>query len=361
MELMTEALFYNARPVFTVDGEDISDLARDILYLSVSETSDGLKSLEARFTAIGPMQGRNTESLLYLDGRQLDFGKRLQVSIGPRSRQRFVFDGFISALEIQFDEAQEPEMCVFAEDKLMDLRMTRRSRTFEEMSDQQIAEELAGEHGLQTDVNAQGPTYNQIQQCNMSDLAFLRERGRLLQAEVWLDGETLHFATRDNRQATSMTLIRGTDLVQVKVLADLAHQRTKVHICGFDANNAEAIDESVGEEAIAGEIGGGRSGVSILQNAFGERVSKRVMEVPLDSAEATAWAEAEMRRRGRQFVTVNGVANGVPDLIVGSILNLEQIGEPFSGEGYYVTKVQQEFSLAYGHRTHFEAQRAFIN
>jgi uncharacterized protein len=101
--------------------------------------------------------------------------------------------------------------------------------------------------------------------------------------------------------------------------------------------------------------------VSILQNAFGERVSKRVMEVPLDSAEATAWAEAEMRRRGRQFVTVNGVANGVPDLIVGSILNLEQIGEPFSGEGYYVTKVQQEFSLAYGHRTHFEAQRAFIN
>lgn len=357
---MTETLFYNARPVFTLDGQDISDLARDILYLSVSETSDGLKSLEARFTAMGPMPGRSTESLLYLNGRELDFGKRLQVSIGPRSRQRFVFDGFISALEIQFDEAQEPEVCVFAEDKLMDLRMTRRSRTFEDMSDQQIAEELAGEHGLQTQVNAQGPTYNQIQQCNMSDLAFLRERGRLLQAEVWLDGDTLHFATRDQRQATNLTLIRGTDLIQVRILADLAHQRTKVHIGGFDANSVEAIDESAGEEAISAEAVGGRSGVSILQNTFGQRISKRVMEVPLIAAEASAWAEAEMRRRARQFVTVNAIATGVADLIVGSTLNLEQVGEPFSGDGYYVTKVQQEFTLAYGHRTHFEAQRAFI-
>ena len=35
---MTEELFYNARPVFTIDGEDISDLARDIVYLKIDET-----------------------------------------------------------------------------------------------------------------------------------------------------------------------------------------------------------------------------------------------------------------------------------------------------------------------------------
>lgn len=358
---MTEELFYNAKPVFTIDGEDISDMARDIIYLSVNETVAGMKSLEARFTAIGPMLGSETEGLMYLDGRFIDFGKQLQVAIGPTSRQRFIFDGFISAIEIQFEETQEPEFCLKAEDKLMDLRMTRRSRTFEEQSDQQIAEELANEHGLQTDMNAQGPTFNQIQQCNMSDLAFLRERARLLQAEVWLENDILHFATRDNRQATSITLMRGTDLINVRIVADLAHQRTKIHVGGFDASNAQAIDESVGEEAILGEISGGRTGVSILQSAFGERLSKRVMEVPLDGAEATAWAEAEMRRRARRFVTVNAVARGMPDMIVGSILNLEQVGAPFDGDGYYVTKVAQVFSLAYGHRTHFECERATIN
>lgn len=358
---MTEEFFYNARPVFTVDGVDISELARDIVFLKVDETVDGLKSLEAHFTAIGPMQGRGTETLLYLDGRLVDFGKRLQVTIGPMSRQRFIFDGFISAMEMQFDEAQEPEFCIRAEDKLMDFRMTRRSRTFEEMSDEQIAEELANEHGLPSEVGVQGPSFNQIQQYNMSDLAFLRERARLLQAEVWIDGDTLHYKTRDNREGTSITLIRGTDLIHVKIAADLAHQRTQIHIGGYDADNAEAIDESAGEEAIASEISGGRTGISVLQDAFGERISKRVMEVPLDAAEASAWAEAEMRRRARQFVTVNGVTNGEADMIVGSILNLEQVGAPFNGEGYYVTKVSQQFSLAHGHRTHFQAERATIN
>jgi phage protein D len=358
---MTEELFSNARPVFSVDGEDISDLARDVIYLSVTENVDGLKSLQARFVAIGPVIGRDTESLLYLDGRSVDFGKNLKVTIGPLSRQRFIFDGFISALEIQFDEAQEPEFCLKAEDRLMDLRMTRRSRTFEEMTDAQIVQDIANEHGLEPRVDAQGPSYNQIQQCNMSDLAFLRDRARLLQAEVWVDDQSLNFFTRDKRQGTSLTLIRGTDLINVRASADLAHQRTEVHVNGYDADNVEAIDESAGEQAISSEVVGGRTGISILKKSFGERVSNRVMEVPLNSDEATNWAEAEMRRRARRFVTVNAVARGMPDLMVGSVLNLEQLGEPFNGDGYYVTKVQHTFNLNEGHRTSFEAERATIN
>lgn len=358
---MTEELFTNARPVFLIDGEDVSELARDVIYLCVNETIDGLKSLQARFSAIGPVRGRDTESLLYLDGRYVDFGKRLQVTIGPVSRQRFIFDGFISAMEIQFDEAQVPEFSLNAEDRLMDLRMTRRSRTFEDMTDAEILQDIANEHGLNPRTDVEGPRYNQLQQWNMSDLAFLRDRARLLQAEVWLDDENLNFSTRDKRQGTGLTLIRGTDLINVKVCADLAHQRTQIHVNGFDANRVEVIDERAGEEAISREIERGRTGISILQNAFGDRVSNRVMEVPLEASEAADWVAAEMRRRARRFVTVNAVARGIPDLMVGSILNLEQLGEPFNGDGYYATKVQHTFNLGEGHRTSFEAERATIN
>ncbi|WP_342807640.1 contractile injection system protein, VgrG/Pvc8 family [Alteromonas sp. M12] len=358
---MTDSLFFNAKPAFNVDGEDINELIRDVVYMSVKEGLDGLKTLEARFTAIGPMAGQRAESLLYLDGRYLDFGKQVKVAIGAGSRQRLIFNGYISALEIHFEEGQEPEFSFCAEDRLMDLRMTRISKTYEEMSDQQIVEEIANQHGLQIEVDADGPTYNQIQQCNMSDLAFLRERARLLQAEVWVDAETLHFKTRDKRSGTSLTLIRGTDLMQVRVSADLAHQKTKVHVAGYDATQKQPIDEWVDEDAISSEIGAGRSGVSILKNAFGERISKRVMEVPLQAEEASVWAIAEMQRRARQFVTVNAISVGVADLVVGSSITLEQIGTPFSGDGYYVTKLEQLFTLAEGHQTHFEAQRAYIN
>ncbi len=357
---MTEEFFFTSSPVFTVDGEDIGELGRDVVYLCVEESVSGLKSLQARFVAIGPVPGSSSESLMYLDGRLVDFGKALRLSIGPPAQQRVIFDGVISAMEASFEEAQEPEFCLYAEDTLMDLRMTRRMKTYEDMSDADIAADIAGEHGLTPQVEVDGPTYDRIQQFNMSDLAFLRERARLLQAEVWVDGSELHFKTRDRREGAEVTLIRGTDLIAAKISADLAHQRSSVRVSGYDANDRQVIDEEAGSEAIAGEVTTGRTGIEVLQSAFGARVSHRVREVPLDAAEAADWAAAELRRRARSFVTVDAVSRGTPDLTIGSRLNLEQVGAPFNGGGYYVTHVKHTYDLTQGHRTHFEAQRPTI-
>jgi len=354
---MTDPLIVDASPVFRIDGEDRGELARDILRVEVEESVDGLKTLNARFVAVGPDQGQESEAILYMDGRILDFGKRLELAIGGEHNQRWIFDGYISALEFFYEEGEEPEVALSAEDKLMDLRMTRRMKTYEEMSDADIAEAIAGEHGLSADVDVDGPTYDRIQQWNMSDLAFLRERARLLQAEIWLSEDTLHFKSRDRRNGTSLTLVRGTDLLTVRVGADLSEQRTEVRVSGYDADQRDVIDESAGDDVVQSEISSGRSGPSVLQSAFGERVSHRVKEVPLDASEATDWARAEMLRRARRFVTVDGVTRGHPDLVVGSQLNLEQMGGPFDGEGYIVTRVRHTFTLGQGHRTQFEAER----
>ncbi len=357
---MTNELFISSTPVFTVDDEDQGELARDLLFLQVEESISGLKNLRARFVAIGPQQGADEQQLMYMDGRILDFGKSLRVAIGPLEGQRTIFDGYISALEVSFDEGEDAEVSICAEDRLMDLRMTRRMRSYEEMSDADIASEIASEHGLTPEVDVTGPTYDRIQQWNMSDLAFLRERARLLQAEVWVDGDSLHFKTRDRRNGPEITLVRGNDIISVTAGADLAHQRTSVHVSGYDANNREVIDEEASESVVQAEITNGRSGPEVLQTAFGERISNRVREVPLDSSEAGDWADAEMLRRARGFVTVNGITNGTPDLIVGSQLTLERMGAIFNGENYYVTHVRHTYEQAGTHRTHFEAEKAAI-
>lgn len=354
---MTDPLIVDASPVFRVDGEDRGELARDVLHLQVEESVDGLKTLNARFVAVGPELGQQTETLLYLDGRIVDFGKHLELALGGEHNQRMIFDGYISALEFYYEEGEEPELSLCAEDKLMDLRMTRRMKTYEDMSDADIAEAIASEHGLSAEVDLDGPTYDRIQQWNMSDLAFLRERARLLQAEIWLNEDSLHFKSRDRRDATSLTLVRGSDLLAVRVGADLSEQRTEVRVSGYDANQREVIDEASGDDAVQGEISGGRSGPSVLQSAFGDRTSHRIKEVPLDAAEAGDWARAEMLRRARRFVTVDGVSRGQPDMVVGSQLNLEQLGAPFDGDGYIVTRVCHTFVLGEGHRTQFEAER----
>ncbi len=353
-------LLRSVAPVFEVDGQTKGELALDLLALEVEENTEGLKKLALTLTDLGAPDGAQQERSRYLDGQILDFGKKLKVSIGPADNARTIFDGLISALEAQFQEGSSPHVAIFAEDKLMSLRMTRRIKTYENVSDADIAQQIAQQHGLAAEVDAQGPTYKVVQQWNQSDLAFLRDRARLLQAEIWFSEEKLYFQTRDKRSAPEVTLVQGNDLIQLRVRADLAHQRTKIAVSGFDAQSKEKIHEEAEGSAIQAEISGGRTGVDILQQAFGERVSYRVREVPLVSAEATAWARAEMLRRARAFVALTGTTRGTPDLVVGSKVTLERCGAPFDGAGYYTTLVRHRYDLTNGYRTYFEAERPTI-
>jgi phage protein D len=229
------------------------------------------------------------------------------------------------------------------------------------VTDAELATGIAREHGLDADVQADGPRYDVVQQLNQSDLAFLRERARLIQAELWCTGTTLHFRSRSTRQATEVTLTKGAQLLSARISADLAAQRSEVVVSGYDATQRQQIDERATKDVVEAEAARGRSGVALVGSALGGSATSRVREVPLSSEEARAWARAEMLRRGRSFVTATGITNGTPDLVVGSRLTLRLVGEPFEGGGYYVTTVRHRFDLVSGLRTEFTAQRATLN
>jgi len=355
---MTDELYRATFPIFKVDGQVKGELARDITRLEIEESTEGLKTLSARFIAFGPQPSEQTERLLYLDGQVFDFGKSLEVSLGAPAEARTVFKGAVSAIEASYLETREPEVLVMAEDKLMTLRMTRRMRTYKSKTDADIASDIAGLHSLTPDVAADGPTYDVVQQWNQSDLAFLRERAALVQAEIWIEDDRLCFKNRrQQRPRTELTLVRGGRLMEVHLRADLAHQRTKVVVSGYDANAKDKIEEEAAGDAVSPEVERGRSGPSVLQRAFGERVSYRVREVPLTGQEARAFGSEEMCRRARGFVTVAGTTDGTPDLVVGSRLTLENVGAAFEGSPYHVTRVLHTYDRESGHRTHFEAER----
>jgi phage protein D len=356
---MTEASYRSSAPVFKIEGEEKGNLTLDLMYLEVEETTEGLKTLLARFGNVGPHGGSSYGELLYLDGSTLDFGKKIEASIGPSSDARIIFTGYVSALEARFDDAR-PQLVVLAEDKLMKLRTTRRSRTYEQQSDADIAQAIAGEHGLSADVDATGPTYKVVQQWNQSDLAFLRDRARRIQAEVWIDNDKLCFKSRGSRSGTELTLVQGNELISVQIRADLAHQRTKVKTSGYDAQARDVIDEEATGDVVKAEVESGSTGPEVLQRAFGERVSMRTRDVPLTGDEAHQWARAEMLRRARGFVRAVGTTRGSPDMVVGSKLSLSRVGAPFSGGGYYVTRVCHTYDRS-GHRTTFEAERATLS
>jgi uncharacterized protein len=336
------------RPKIAVGGQDDAALSQRLMSLLVAETVHGLARCEAVFgnwgaSASGP-------GYLYFDRKALDFGKTFTINVESGA----IFDGRIMGLEGQFPEGRPPLINVLAEDRLQDLRMTRRTRTFKAVTDADVFRQVAGDHGLTADVNVSGPQYAVLAQVNQSDLAFLRERARSIDAEVWVAGKTLTARARGGT-AGPLKLTFKQGLREFTALADLAGQRTAVSVSGWDVAAKDALVHEATESILASELTGMDGGAGILASALGARKELVAHAVPLSGAEARAQAEAIFKAGARRFVTARGVAETEARLRAGAWVDLQKLGPLFSGK-YYLTEVRHLFT-SQGLRTEFTAER----
>jgi phage protein D len=353
-DLGSSSAFYASRPSLKIDGREVANLEEGLLSLSVEETTAGLFSCEACFGNWG--SGEGEVGFLYFDLEVFDFGRELEVTLGDGDSRATAFSGRITALEGRYPRQAAPELMVLAEDRCQDLRMVRRTRTFENMRDRDVFESIAREHGLTPEIDLDGPTYCTLAQLNQSDLAFLRERARAVDAEVWVEGTSLFAQARRRRRAEAVTLTYGQGLRELVVSADLAHQRTRLAVGGWDVAGKEAIEEEVGEEAVSGELAGGTSGSRTLEDAFGERAERIVHTVPLSRDEARAVAESHYRSAARRFLCGEGVAEGDARIRVAARLTLAGVGPLYDG-AYYVTAARHTFDPKNGYQTWFCLER----
>jgi phage protein D len=339
-----------SRPTLALDGTDAATLTGGLLRLRVRADVHGLSNCEAEFGNWGPKG--DASDFLFFDRSLLDFGKELKIKLGTT----VLFTGKITALEARFPNGNAPSLVVLAEDRFQDLRMTRRTRTFADVSDSDVFSQVAGDHGLTPSIDLSGPTHKVLAQVNQSDLAFLRERARALDAELWISDSTLNVQPRANRGSTSVTLTYGKELREFRVLADLAGQTTSFEVTGWDVSSKQALKEQVDDSVVSSELAGGDSGPSILKSAFGDRKDALANSVPLTSDEAHARAEALLKRRARRFIVGHGTAETKPELQVGTKVTLKGIGKLFEGD-FYLAATDHLFDGAQGLRTELELER----
>jgi phage protein D len=350
---MPAATVFASTPRVGLDGRESEALSAGLVRLRVEEDTAGLCRCEAAFGNWGPVDGGT--GFLYLDRKVLEFGRQLRIALGPPPAGQ-VFDGRISAIEADFGDGRPPEVAVLAEDRFQDLRMTRRTRTFADLSDADVAGRIAGEHGLRADLDAPGPTHRVLAQLNQSDLAFLRDRALAIDAEAWVDGDSLGFRARQRREGAPLTLRYGTELRELTLLADLAGQRSSLAVTCWDVAAKSAIREEATAAAIEPELKGGQSGAATLEAAFGPRPEAVAHSVPLSASESRARAEALFRQRARRFLRGRGVAEGNPQLRVGATIALEGVSPLLEGE-FYVAAVSHVYDREAGLRTEFEVER----
>ncbi|NNF80386.1 MAG: phage late control D family protein [Rhizobiales bacterium] len=356
---VAETGVYRVRPLVEIGDERLPIVQTLLSELVLNEAEGGLSSLEIRLRNSTGVGGSGN-GLAFEDEAttHVALGQPVKVFGGDETDPVELFRGTITALEYVHEEGDDPHLIILAEDALQAARMSRRTRLHPAGPLRDLVITVANDLGLSPVITELSDEVDAQMQVNETDLAFLRRLLGRFDADLQIVGSELHISPRREVARGDVTLELNSQLINVRVLADLAHQVTKVSFAGWDVASGERLTADSNQAADLG-VGDGRKGSTFISESFGERVEHCGNLAAYDQTEAQALANTLFSRRARQFVTVTATALGNPAIRVGTNVRLEGISPRFANT-YYVTEACHRFGLSEGYQTEFIAESAYL-
>jgi phage protein D len=337
------------RPSILVSGSD-QGVSTNVLSLTVEESISGPAHCEM---TLNNWSSGKPPGTLYFDRAILDFGKAIDVRFADVS----IFKGRIHAIEAIFSEGVPPRLLISAGDRMRDLGTNPTTRFFSDVYLPVVFSMIASEHGLNTDIDFNGPQLPVLAQLNESDLAFITRLSEQYNLSVRVFDQTLKVRPRKGA-GVPINLTQGRNLRSYRARADLAEQYTSLTVSGWDVRAKENIRQETNDALIQTELNGGEGAASLLRTAFDENKEHLFFE-QIDDNQALALSQAAFLQRARRFVTGSGQAEGNPKLRAGCIVKITGLGPMFTGR-YAVSSVCHRFDLSTGYATDIETFRADI-
>ncbi len=284
------------------------------------------------------------------------FGHAVEVKLGYEQKPETLIKGEITALEPEFSHDRLPRLIVRGYDRRHRLLRGRKTRTFVQQKDSDIAAQLASEAGLTGETTDSQVTHDYVLQANQTDLEFLAERARRIEYEVVVEDKNLLFRPVANAESEVLTLTMLDGLLEFSPRLTSAGQVSEVSVRGWSVKEKQEITGKAGIGDEVSAMGGASSGGKLAEGAFGAAPEVIASHPTLTQAEADQMAKARFNHLSLGLIAGEGICLGRPDLRAGKVIKLEGLGTRFSGL-YYVTTAVHRYSSQRGYRTHFCVRR----
>jgi phage protein D len=338
--------------VFVRGRELPPETAVDVLEVCVSEYVEGASA----FTLTLNNWASDKQELKWVDGDLLAEGVEIDVRVGFVDNLKSLIVGEVTALEPEFHEGEAPTLKVQGYDLLHRFRRGRKTRSFLNVSDSQIAQQIAGELGLGAQIEDSSVVHEYVLQHNQTDIDFLLRRARLIDFELLVEDRDLVFRPTPNDRAKVVTLEYGLTLKSFYPRLSTLQQVSEVVVRGWDLRTKQAIVAQARQGDERSMMSGTRLGVAIAEQAF-FATEDLIADTPVASVgEANQIARGRFNDMTLQFVSGEGTAIGNTDIRAGRVVELTKLGKRFSGP-YYVTSSTHAVGPS-GYTTRFTVARS---
>ncbi len=294
------------------------------------------------------------DDLALVDSNDFDVGRTIHVEMGQGKKLKPVFKGEIVGLEMEPTSRGSMVMIVKAYDKSHRLHRGRKTRSFVQVTDDDIAKKIAREAGLRPDVESTSEVYDYVIQDNSTNYRFLRERAERIGFSMWVGDGKLHFRRVAAPGGQPISLEWGKTLQKFHPALSVGKQVSEVVVRGWNVKEKKAIVGRATNGRAEAQVGQEKNGGDTAKDAFGDASAVVVNHPVHTQAEADALAQALRDELSGQFVQAEGETTGTPELLPGLQVEIKNVGKRFGGR-YFVTSVVHTISNNAPYKTYFTA------
>lgn len=320
-----------------------SDLIVDVLELKVCHYIKGPDTFDITVN----MLNSHEPELKWVDHDNFTPGNKIEIRMGYMDDMKTMITGEITALHPRYFANRASHINVQGYDRLHRFYRGKKTRTFLQMKDSQIAEKIAREMKLTPQVEDTGIVHQYVLQNNLSDLDFLLERALRIRYEVIVEDKKLIFRKAANHLGKTVTLEYMTNLKYFYPRLSTAQQVSEVKVRGWNPASKKAIIGVARPGDETTRMDGKDIGADIAETAFGKTTSS-IVDIPVGSqAEAEQIAKAKFNDFNVALICGEGEAVGNMDIRAGTTIRLIGLGKRFSGL-YYVKSTEHRIDPGEG-------------
>ena len=291
-------------------------------------------------------------SFKWADSDNFEPGKSVAITVRGESGTTKLLTGEITALEPEFGQTAGPTLRIRGYDQSHRLHRAKQTKTYVQMTDSDIAQNIARDCGLKVKTDSTREVHEYICQDNQTDMEFLQDRAQRISYRMYVEDDTLHFRQAPETEPQVPVIEWGIDLLEFDARLTTAQQVTEVNVRGWDPKTKKEIIGRATTPQDTPQVGERRSGGEAAKRAFNIESKEIVVNRPVASqAEADALAQSICDEMGNAFIQAEGTCYGNPGVHAGAIIEIKGVGQRFSGR-YRVTHAIHRYD-AHGYTTDF--------
>lgn len=320
------------------------EVVRDVLQVTYNDSLEHLDNFEI---VINNWDAENRR-LKFSDSDLFNPGKEAELWLGyyGQDRLRRMITGEITSLRPTFPASGPPTLAVSGLNLLHRLRTEQESHSYVNLKDSEIARQIGDRLDIEvrTDQTAESneERFSYLFQDNRYDILFLWERARSQGYELFVEedseggGSRLYFGPSVNVREVTYRLTFGRSLIQFQPNLTTANQVGEVTVRGWDNQHKRKIEYTARRNEIRTRGVGDDGGEAVIEQSFNQRREVIADRPILSEQEARTLAIETLERISKDMVKGSGSTVGLPDLRAGSVVEIDGLGDRFSGR-YFVT------------------------